>query len=306
MPFCTECGKSPTTRGNNKRTINSTTKLCNECTAKSSANLGNSTTDGMNSYFEQYHQSLMNGEAASDESVLSEDMLTKSVSELTVKDILTINMHANKPIAERLDSFMGQVNSKVSNMDKRIEFLEAENRKKAEDNATLKEIIRNMQRSLNKSDSDVRNKNIIITSLPEGDIETDHKILKSDHENVSWILDFTKNESFSEEAIGNFQIDRLGEPKIGYNRVLKITLPSAEDRDAFLEEVKTLKNAPEPWSKVYVKKDQHPTYIAENNKLRKKMKLLKSNPDNQNKDIKILKGKLLVDNEEVDGNTFFP
>ena len=248
----------------------------------------------------------MNGEAASDESVLSEDMLTKSVSELTVKDILTINMHANKPIAERLDSFMGQVNSKVSNMDKRIEFLEAENRKKAEDNATLKEIIRNMQRSLNKSDSDVRNKNIIITSLPEGDIETDHKIMKSDHEKVSWILDFTKNESFSEEAIGNFQIDRLGEPKIGYNRVLKITLPSAEDRDAFLEEVKTLKNAPEPWSKVYVKKDQHPTYIAENNKLRKKMKLLKSNPDNQNKDIKILKGKLLVDNEEVDGNTFFP
>ena len=88
--------------------------------------------------------------------------------------------------------------------------------------------------------------------------------------------------------------------------MIKITLPSTEDRNALLEEVKTLKNAPEPWSKVYVKKDQHPTYIAENNRLRKKMKILKTNPDNQNKDIKIIKGKLLIDNEEVDGNTFFP
>ena len=104
---------------------------------------------------------------------LSEDMMTKSVSELTERDILNINVHANKPIAEKLDGFINQMHTKMASMDKRIEFLEAERVKKDEDNAILKEIIRNMQRSLNKSDSDIRNKNIIITSLPEGDIETD-------------------------------------------------------------------------------------------------------------------------------------
>ena len=246
-------------------------------------------------------------EGASNEGdTLSEDMMTKSVSELTVRDILNINVHANKPIAEKLDGFINQMHTKMASMDKRIEFLEAERVKKDEDNAILKEIIRNMQRSLNKSDSDIRNKNIIITSLPEGDIETDEHRCTSDHEKVHCILDCTKNTNFSAEAIRNFQIERLGQPKAGYNRVTKITLPSVEDRDKFLEEVKVLKDAPEPWSKVYVKKDQHPTYIAENNRLRKKLKMLKANPDNQNKDIKILKGKLFMEGEEIDGNTFFP
>ena len=260
----------------------------------------------MNSYFEEYQQNVLSGNLANDDDTLNEDMMTKSVSELTVRDILSINMHANKPIADRLDSFINQMDTKMTNMDKRIEFLEAENQKKAEDNATLKEIIRNMQRSLNKIDSDIRNKNIIITSLPEGNIETNNQRMTNDHEKVRWILDCTKNEHFSEEAIGNFQIERLGEAKIGYNRVTKITLPSVEDRDKFLEEVKAMKNAPEPWSKVYIKKDQHPTYIAENNRLRKKMKMLKANPDNRNKEIKILKGKLMMEGVEIDGNTFFP
>ena len=303
MPFCCECGRGPTTRGPNKRTIDPVTKHCNECTAK----LTNSAAaDGMNSYFEEYRQNVMNEVANNDDNSLNEEMLTKSVSELTVRDILNINMQANKPIAEKLDSFMNQMHTKIANLDKRIEFLEAERVKKDEDNATLKEIIRNMQRSLNKSDSDIRNKNIIITSLSEGNIDTDEHRCTNDHEKVRWILDCTQNENFSEETINNFQIERLGQPKVGYNRVTKITMPSVEDRDKFLEEVKVLKDAPEPWSKVYIKKDQHPTYIAENNRLRKKLKMLKANPDNQNKDIKILKGKLLMDGEEIDGNTFFP
>ena len=167
MPFCCECCKGPTPRGNNKRTINPSTKQCNKCTEKLSSNSNSTAVDGMNSYFEEYRQNVMGEAASNDDDSLNEDMMTKSVSELTVRDILRINIHANKPIAEKLDGFINQMSIKIASMDKRIEFLEAERVKKDEDNATLKKIIRNMQRSLNKSDSDIRNRTSSSQAYPK-------------------------------------------------------------------------------------------------------------------------------------------
>ena len=299
MPFCTVCGKSATTRGNNRRTIDPVTNKCNECTSKSTSN-----SDGMNEYYEANRQKEQ-GDVGDDLEPLSAEMMGKAVSDLTVKDILEINLHSNKPIAKKLDDFIGQVNDKMTKLDKRIELLEAENTKKEEDNITLKEIIRNMQKSLNKIDSGTRDKNIIITGLPEENVSLDNQTIEGDVEKVRWILEYTKNRKFSHESINNLDITRIGEPKPEYNRVVKIRLDSIEDRNNFLENTQTLKNAPDPWSKVYIKKDQHPTYVGENNRLRKKMKILKSNPDNKNKDIKITKGKLFVDGRKVDENTFF-
>ena len=162
-----------------------------------------------------------------------------------------------------------------------------------------------MQRSLNKVDSETRDKNIIIMGLSEEEIYDGNQKLESDSDKVRWILNYTKNQSFSEEKISNLEVIRIGEPKEDYNRVVKITLPSIDDRNNFLKDTQILKNAPEPWSKVYLKKDQHPTYRAENNRLRKKLKILKANPSKKDKDIKIVKGKLLLDNKKVDENTFF-
>ena len=258
----------------------------------------------MNEYYEANRQKEQ-GDVGDDLEPLSAEMMGKAVSDLTVKDILEINLHSNKPIAKKLDDFIGQVNDKMTKLDKRIELLEAENTKKEEDNITLKEIIRNMQKSLNKIDSGTRDKNIIITGLPEENVSLDNQTIEGDVEKVRWILEYTKNRKFSHESINNLDITRIGEPKPEYNRVVKIRLDSIEDRNNFLENTQTLKNAPDPWSKVYIKKDQHPTYVGENNRLRKKMKILKSNPDNKNKDIKITKGKLFVDGRKVDENTFF-
>ena len=97
----------------------------------------------MNGYLDEYFQRSVSD--AIEEEPFDEEMLNKPMSELTVKDMLTINSHSNKPLTKKLDDFTTQVNDKMSKMDKRIELLEAENIKKDEDNATLKEIIRNMQ-----------------------------------------------------------------------------------------------------------------------------------------------------------------
>ena len=52
-----------------------------------------------------------------------------------------------------------------------------------------------------------------------------------------------------------------------------------------------------------MKKDVHPVYSKETSRIYKKMKELKEkNPD---KDVKILDGKLMVDDKVIDKNLFF-
>ena len=65
-------------------------------------------------------------------------------------------------------------------------------------------------------------------------------------------------------------------------------------RDEFLKNSDKLKNTNEPWSNRYLKKDQHPVYLAENNRLRRKKFVLKKLPENETKEVKIVNGKLLV------------
>ena len=45
MPFCTQCGKQPTTRGPNRRSISPTTKICNDCTDKQGSGDGSTVTN---------------------------------------------------------------------------------------------------------------------------------------------------------------------------------------------------------------------------------------------------------------------
>ena len=162
-----------------------------------------------------------------------------------------------------------------------------------------------MQKCLSKIDSDVRNKNIIITGLPEGDIEIQgHPTLKTDVEKVDWILKITENQHFNGRT-ADFEMSRLGEGKPGFNRVLKIVLENMAERNEFLKDTMKMKEAPAPWNKVFVKKDQHPVYLDENRRLRRKIGELKKKPGYENKEIKIQNGQLMVDNVSIDRNLFF-
>ena len=103
----------------------------------------------------------------------------------------------------------------------------------------------------------------------------------------------------------HIQVDRLGQEKAGIPRMIKVTLPSSDIRNLVLENTSSLKDLPEPWCKIYVNKDLHPVYSKQNKRLRDKMSELKRKPQNKEKNIKIVKGKLMVDNEVVDKNPFF-
>ena len=231
-------------------------------------------------------------------------LMQKPISELTVADIIQINRISNSPIQQQLNAIEIDLKKKIQNLDNRVNVLEKRNTSIEEENTVLRDTICNMQKSLNKMDSNVRNKNVIITGLPEGEITTDDGPLSTDLQKINAILKLTENGDFDERE-DDFTTSRLGVAKPGYNRVVKIVLTSMEERDKFLKDTVKLKDALAPWNKVFVKKDQHPVYLSENNRLRRKVNELKKIQGNENKDIKITNGKVVIDNVVVDQNMFF-
>ena len=60
---------------------------------------------------------------------------------------------------------------KLSLLENRVKILESDNEKKTEENGILRNIIYNIQKSLNKQDSCERSLNVIISGIREGVIE---------------------------------------------------------------------------------------------------------------------------------------
>lgn len=250
-------------------------------------------------------------EANADESDAEEDLddpqyLNKPMSELVVADIIKIVKGANSSISEKLDEFKDDVTGKVSDLEKRVKILESENKKKDRDINTLKYTVVNMQKSLNRLDQEKRYLNAIVSGLPEGEMAFENstgnrEVLQDDNEKIhklSALMECQIN-------INNMKIERIGNVRNGYNRVIKIEFPSSKDRNEFTKNGKKLKENGEIWKKIYVKKDENPVYAGENFRLRDQFRKIKDNPDNAEKSVVLKDGKIFVDNEVVDKNCFF-
>ena len=169
-----------------------------------------------------------------------------------------------------------------------------------------------MQRSLNMIDSKDRSKNVIITGVRETELVIQHEgeepdtTLSNDEEKVSWILKLIDCHHFDGDGLQDLNITRIGKEREGFNRLIKVETKSSEDRNEFLKNSGKLKDAGEMWKKVYLKKDEHPVYLGEKNRLRQKMNNLRRKPENENKTILIQNGKLTIDGNVEDQNLFFP
>ena len=86
---------------------------------------------------------------------------------LSAVDILKIVQLANREINVKIDELSNDGNVKVRNLHNRVDILESVNTQKDEEINTLKHIVVNMQKCLNKMDSVNRELNVIISGLPE-------------------------------------------------------------------------------------------------------------------------------------------
>ena len=125
---------------------------------------------------------------------------------------------------------------------------------------------------------------------------------------LSWltaVLSKLQMPELNENVLSNLTIDRIGKVREGHKRLVKVQLPSVKLRNSILDNTKKLKPLAEPWSTVYINKDVHPVYQQENRRIAKKFKGMKADPNNEDKTITLVKGKLSVDNVVVDQNLFF-
>ena len=234
-----------------------------------------------------------------------QQLMNKPSGELSAADIFQIVQLANKDIHNKIDSLANHCNTEISTLKNHVQILQSDKKKKDDEIQTLKYIITGMQRSINMIDNEERNKNAVIYGVPEEDMVVESGSLNSDEAKVKHILKLIGCTRFNEAAFRDLEIERIGKVREDYNRVMKIKCRSKEDRDELMKDSKKLKDAGEIWKKVYIKKDEHPVYLAEKSRLRQKMRELKKMDENKLKEVVIKDGKLMVDATVVDKNTFF-
>ena len=185
-------------------------------------------------------------------------------------------------IETKFDTAIGGLNSQVKTLQTKCVQYE-------EEIETLKSIVVKQQQTLSRLDMDERNSSVIVSGLSENDIVHGEHTYKSDFEKISALL----GEIGLSLPVG-VEIQRLGKPSSNPNhsRVIKLKMSNKRERDEILKEKKKLRAAEEPWSRVYLNYDQHPVVVQENNRLRKKMKDLRTLESNNGKELKLKKANL--------------
>ena len=128
--FCTQCGKRPTKQKSRgvARTINSITKICNECEA--------TLENGSNTLVENVSDGI------------PEEIANKTGAELSATDIYTIVTSAVQCTNKKIDDLKKNVSDDIELLQNRVKILEIENERKDEEISTLKRTVINIQKAL--------------------------------------------------------------------------------------------------------------------------------------------------------------
>lgn len=181
-----------------------------------------------------------------------------------------------------------------------IDLLQKRCDKNEETIETLKGVIAQQQKSLRLQDSEIRQKNLIISGISENDITDNLGTYRNDDEKIAALF-----RELGTQLPNGYMIERLGKRNDQYTRSIKLNVLSKENRYNIAKKSKELRTKQIPWNKVYINYDLHPGDLEENKRLRKKKKALQALEENKAKEIKIEKGNLLMDGNIVDSNILF-
>ena len=262
-----------------------------------------------------YLQLPPNEQVNNDNDVIEEIAIdgTKSLNELCVDDLIKIINGIIKPVKDNISTITADLSLKVNAHENRLKLLESDCERKQARIEALESVVIEMQKSINMIDQDKRKSNIIVTGLPETAVTMpssmegcDPVTIENDTDKVSTMLSIISQDE-QNFNVNEWDISRIGKPRQGGTRALKIIMSSPEERDDVLSIASKLKTAGDTWKKVYIKKDLHPVYIKENNRIRKKRYDLvnKYKYNRENHEVQIVRGELKVDGYTVDKNLFF-
>ena len=209
-----------------------------------------------------------------------------------------------------LGNQMSTIESLLSNRltvaENRIKLHDEELAHKNEQIAHLSNTIVNMQKELNSLDYDKRSKNLIIAGLSEEAVTVENTTVDTDIDKVNLVL--SNIGLVAEQLVDDNCLSRIGKPtNNGRPRLLQIVCADNEIRERVVKSAPKLKEKGEPLSRIYINRDTHPVYQKENARLRQQLsKIKQSEREKGNEcDAKIVKGKLVWNNNVIDKNLFF-
>ena len=196
----------------------------------------------------------------------------QKASDITIEQQLNLFQLMLKPIENKIADLSENFENKITSLEKRIELLEKEDQIKDEKITVLTTIVTNMQRALNSIDSKDRQNNLIVSGLTENVMElNDGNLLTDDSEKINYLL----NRLGIEKEIHGFTTLRIGKETIQKRRMLKLIVKDNKSREVIMKNSFKLKDCEEPFSKVFINRDNHPVYQKEHMRLRKKFRELK-------------------------------
>lgn len=198
---------------------------------------------------------------------MTKDDLIESIMSIQGQDdtlVLTLTGKLDALVAE-FASLKTAVTSPESVINKKLENLQAQVDKQAE-------IISKQQRFLETLDRKERESNLVLLGVPDENESLDGST--TDETKVSKIL----GKIGVDENIRSHR--RLGNSVGDRKRPILVTVASKDVRDKILEKTRVLKESGEVYSRIYIKRDVHPSVRAEWKRLREVERKEKERPEN--------------------------
>ena len=164
-------------------------------------------------------------------------------------------------------------NTEKEEMKKTIDQLKTENSK-------LSETLSMHQRYLEGLDAERRSNKVIAFNVPENPLKDGEFVARTDAEKVKIVFG-----KINHGDVTTTQIRRLGQQSDDKTRPIEITLTDRTLRQDILNDAKKLKELPEPFSKMYLRKDIHPAVRKEWKRLRDAEAAEKMRPENAGKNV---------------------
>ena len=161
-----------------------------------------------------------------------------------------------------------------------------------EENTQLRAIGYQHQRFLEQIDSRMRESNVVIMGVPDGNLKLKDKSTDKD----KYLLIF---QQINAGNINVIEVKRLGEEKADRTRPILIRLENRAARDSLIEKAKELKEKEEPFKSIYIKKDIHPMVRKEWKRLNDAETALKNDPNNQGCTIALDPKKRVITKDQV-------
>lgn len=222
----------------------------------------------------------------------------------TVSDMNELLTAFEQRIMLRFD----EICTKISYIETRLEKVQSEQIRVSLEIGNMKDIIVQQQRTIERIESEKRELHLILTGIPENEVEVNAESLTTDAEKINFLCDEVV-EDYDDSAL--IECVRLGRYDRNRSRPVKIKLNQLRIRNILLRSQKDFRqseNIKNSFGTIFVNPDRTPLARKEDKRLRDKLKELRSSAPSTDK-IYIKSGQLFHNSMMVDkfniGNQLF-